>query len=288
MTGPHHLSREEVRAALIQRLARAGMDDAVAVAEFALAEALGCRRLDLRLKPDRLLTQAEADRVEAWAERLERREPLAHVLGHAEFLGRRFRCDRRALIPRPETELLVETALGLPMASPHARVADIGTGSGCIAISLALLRPAWAISAVDISRDALDLARENAALHGVDEHIVWRQASLLDGLDGKAFDLIVSNPPYICTGDIDHLQPEVRDHDPRLALDGGADGLHHIRTLVVEALAVLKPKGWLAMEIGEDQADPVTRWMSRSGFEKPTIRRDLAGHDRIVTAQRPL
>ena len=286
MSPPPPTCLRDVRAAAVHELQRAGVDDAGAVADFVLADLLHLPRLRLRLEPDRILTASQSAALAERLQRLAHHEPLAHVLGHAEFLGRRFRSDRRALVPRPETELLVESALALIAGTGPRRVADAGTGSGCIAVSLALLRPAWDVWATDLSPDALALAQANAVLHGVAERIHWFQCNLLEGLPEGAFDLVISNPPYVPSAEINHLAPNVREHDPRLALDGGSDGLDVIRALVPQARSVLRAGGWLVMEVGEDQAPEVQRLLTAEDWVEAGILRDLSGIDRFVRAQR--
>lgn len=223
------------------------------------------------------------------------REPLAHLLGEREFYGRAFRVSRDVLIPRPETELLVEEALavlavGWPVAAtagtsidPAPSIVDMGTGSGCIAITLACERPDVHITATDVSASALDLARVNAALFGADDRVTFRLGSLLGPIEGP-IALIVSNPPYVAEHDRDALAPEVRNHEPALALFAGPDGLDVIRALVREAARRLTPEGWLLMEIGAGQADAASAIVAehaRLAVER--VRDDLQGIPRILS-----
>ncbi len=286
MSAPLPLSLRDVRAAAVHELQRAGVEEAGAVADFVLADLLHRPRLHLRLEPDLILTVPQRAALAERLQRLARHEPLAHVLGHAEFLGRRFRSDRRALVPRPETERLVETALGLFPETDGRRAVDVGTGSGCIAVSLALLRPAWDVWATDLSPDALALAQANAILHDVAQRIHWSQRNLLEGLPDETFDLVISNPPYVPSAEIHQLAPNVREHDPRLALDGGTDGLDVIRALVPQARTALRAGGWLVMEVGEDQAPAVRCLLAAEDWVEAGIRRDLSGIDRFVQARR--
>ncbi|MCX6998668.1 MAG: peptide chain release factor N(5)-glutamine methyltransferase [Kiritimatiellaeota bacterium] len=212
---------------LAARLQAAGVDEAQTKAEVLLAHALGCRRLEVYTHPERRLTPVLVEQLRAQSRRLAAGEPLQYVLGAAEFYGRSFKTDPRALIPRPETELLVETALGLPLVWKRAapRVADAGAGTGCLAITLALERPGAHIFAVDISADALALARENAQRHGVSARIAFMRGDGLAAFAPASLDLVVSNPPYVPTEEWNALPRDIRDHEPRVALDGGADGL---------------------------------------------------------------
>jgi len=204
-------------------------------------------------------------------------EPMAHILGEREFYGRRFRVSPATLIPRPETEHLVEAAL----ARAHQgmiRVLDIGTGSGCVAITLKLERPHWQVTGIDVSAAALAVARDNAA--ALDAAVDWRESDLFDALAGERFDLIVGNPPYVSAGDPHLDQGDVR-FEPRLALVSGADGLDHIRRIVREAPEHLAVGGWLILEHGWDQAEAVAALLASSGFVDGFMQRDLAGQARI-------
>jgi len=214
---------------------------------------------------------------------LERRvsgEPLQYILGEWDFYGLTFKVDKRALIPRPETELLVEEVLALnPL-----RVLDICTGSGCIAVSLAVFLKDAEITAVDISADALALARENAEWHGVAHRVRFVQSDLAGGLlrePGQGFDAIVSNPPYIPTGELHGLQTEVRDFEPHLALDGGVDGMDLYRKLLPQAKALLRPGGALFLEIGPGGVGELA---TAAGFGAVRIKKDYSGLDRVVIA----
>jgi release factor glutamine methyltransferase len=216
------------------------------------------------------------------------REPVAYLLGEREFYGRTFVVSPAVLIPRPETEDLVDAALALLAADAArpARVLDIGTGSGCLAITLALERPDIDVIATDVSRDALAMARANAARHGVDARVEFREAALAGDLV-DAVDLIVTNPPYVPARDRDALSPDVRDYEPPLALFGGEDGLDVIRALVPHAVHALRRGGWLVMEIGQGQAAAVEDIVRHAGFDWHGSRPDLAGIPRVTVARRP-
>jgi len=269
-------------------LKAAGHDEATAEAESLLAHALGCRRLEIYLHGERPLLSEQCALLKAQARRLHNDEPLQYVLGEVEFCGRVFACDARALIPRPETELLVEAALGFAQvwARPQPQVADIGTGTGCIALTLALAQPRAKIFAADISPEALALARQNATRHGVADRIEFVQADLLAPFGAGALDLVVSNPPYVPTAEWGALPRHIRDCEPRNALDAGADGLDVLRRLVAQAVDKLAPGGVLALEIGEDQGPRVAELLRSAGLRHVAVKKDFAGWDRIVIGEK--
>lgn len=216
-----------------------------------------------------------------------KREPMAYIRGTQEFYGREFLVGPGVLIPRPESELIVDEAKAAAMGRRTPRVADIGTGSGCLAVTLALELTSAQVTATDISSDALTIARGNAAAHGVSARITFVEASYLGGVAG-AFDLIVSNPPYVRATDEASLAPEVRDHEPHEALFGGDDGLRDIRAIAQAATTALKPGGVLVMEIGKGQAKAVVSVLTAAGLGADlTLRHDLQGIPRVAVAQRP-
>lgn len=269
-------------------LKTAGHDEAMAEAESLLAHALGCRRLEIYLHGERPLLPEQLALLQAQAQRLQSDEPLQYVLGEVEFCGHAFACDARALIPRPETELLVEAALGFAKvwARQQPQVVDIGTGTGCIALTLALAQPRAKIFAVDISPAALTLAQQNAARHGVAHRIDFVQADLLASFGAGEVDLVVSNPPYVPTAEWGSLPRPIRDFEPRNALDAGADGLDVLRRLVAQAVEKLAPGGALALEIGEDQGPRVAELLRAAGMRHVAVKKDFAGWDRIVTGEK--
>jgi release factor glutamine methyltransferase len=237
--------------------------------------------MELYLQFDRPLGEAERAPLREMVKRRGAREPLQHVLGTAEFHGRTFACDKRGLVPRPETEQLVEIALEITKAKTSPKILDTGTGSGVIAITLALETPSAEVHAVDISPDALALAAENAARHELAARISFHQADLLPPGDTK-FDLIAANLPYIPAGEIAALSAEVRQ-DPALALDGGADGLDLIRRLVADAPGRLAPGGALLLEIGAGQADAVnTLLTAQRKFRDISVRPDYQNIPRFA------
>ena len=280
------VSRELKRLAALLRAA--GHDEATAEAESLLAHALGCRRLEIYMQGGRPLLSEQLALLQTQTQRLQSDEPLQYVLGEVEFCGRVFVCDARALIPRPETELLVEAALGCAKvwARKQPKVADIGTGTGCIALTLALAQPRAKIFAVDISPAALALARQNARRHEVADRIEFVQADLLAPFGAGELDLVVSNPPYVPTAEWGALPRPIRDFEPRNALDAGADGLEVLRRLVAQAIDKLAPGGALALEIGEDQGPRVAGLLRSAGFVNVAVKKDFAGWDRIVTGEK--
>lgn len=255
-------------------------------AEVLLAHILNLERIQLYIQHDRPLTTAEVDAYRRAVARRAHREPVAYITGKREFFSIELLVDRRCLIPRPETEILVETALEeirqrFP-EKPEIKVADIGTGSGAIAISVAKHEPRARVTAVDIDRDALDVAAANVQRTGVADRVTLKLGELLTPLGGEIFDAILSNPPYISEEEWRHLAPDVRDYEPRQALVGGKDGLAVIRQLIQEAKRSLAPGGFLAIEIGASQGDRVVALAQASGYAKTRLVQDLAGLDRVV------
>jgi release factor glutamine methyltransferase len=255
-------------------------------AELLLAGTLGVKRLDLYLQFDRPL---EADELAEFKARLLRRakhEPLQYIDGSAAFRDLTLRVDPRVLIPRPETEVLVQEVLDWAAARGAASALDVGTGSGAIALALATEGSFSRVVAVDVSPGALEVARANAAQAAPGTGVDFRLGSLFAPAEGERFDVVVSNPPYVGLDERETLDAEVRDWEPGTALFAGADGLEVIRPLVRQAPGHLDPGGLLAMEIGAAQADAVCALVRDTGaFAEPRVRRDLAGRDRIVMAE---
>lgn len=236
------------------------------------------------LDPERELSEKESSLYMEAIRRRSSRIPLQHITGEQEFMGFSFRVNPHVLIPRQDTEILVETAL--EKAENHMRILDLCTGSGCIIISLSKMilegrEPAWEIECEgsDISPEALKTAKGNADRLGARVHFI--QSDLFENIQG-AYDMIVSNPPYIQTSEIEELQDEVRLYDPRIALDGKEDGLYFYRRIIEEARAHLSEKGWLLFEIGWDQKEAVSNLMEEAGYTPVTVKKDLAGLDRVV------
>lgn len=259
-----------------------GVVNARLESEWLLCSVLGLDRVGLYLQYDKPLNDSELAAFRSVIARRARREPLQHILGSQEFCGLDFEVTADVLIPRHDTEVLVSEALRrMPKAGT---VLDVGTGSGCIAISLHNKLTHASVTAIDISESALVVARRNAEKHGV--CIEFIMGSLFEPVVGRRFDLIVSNPPYIPSADIDSLDQEVRDFDPRTALDGGVDGLNIYRSLIPGSVEYLNPGGWLLVEIGRGQSETVEDIFRNTGrYCDPIIVGDHAGIARVVGSQ---
>ena len=265
---------------------RCGIDSPRLDTELLMGAVLHLDRVGLYLNYDRPLVEEELGRIRALVARRATREPLQYILGETEFWSLPFAVTPEVLIPRPDTEVLVEEALKRGEGACH--ILDLGTGSGIVAIALAHELPKARVSACDISSQALELARANARSNGVEERITFALQDFAQALaQGHDFDLVVSNPPYVADGDMDQLMPEVRDHEPHLALAGGPDGLDALRVIIRNAPCVLKSGGWLLVEVGQGQADAVERLFRESGFLQTFQRRDYAGIPRVVGGRKP-
>jgi release factor glutamine methyltransferase len=271
--------REALDSAVIA-IGAAGSDTPRLDAELLLAEALCVDRSALFTDPDR---EVAGPAVRSFQEAVRRRsvgrEPVAYILGRKGFRHIDLHVDARVLVPRPETELLVEVALALPAG---ARVIDVGTGSGAIALALKHERPDLSLIATDVSVDALEVARANARALALEVEL--RHGDLLAGVEDC--DAVLSNPPYVCDGERASLPPEIAHHEPAGALFAGADGLDVIRRLVPAAGAALAPGGLLAIEVGAGQAPAVAALLERAGFGAVCAHRDLAGIERVVAGRR--
>ena len=263
------------------------VDSARLTAEILLAHTLKLTRVKLYVEHDRPLSKDELAAFKALIQRRMTGEPTQYLVGSKEFYGRTFSVDPRVLIPRPETELLVEAVLrDLPKDEPR-RVLDVCTGSGCIAISIAAERPKASVWATDVSAEALELAAKNAEALQVGPRVTFRQGDLFAAIPADMkFDVIVSNPPYIRRDELKSLQREVQK-EPTLALDGGPDGLDFYRRILETALSHLKSGGLLAFEIGDEQGAAVSQLMARSGCRDVRVEKDLAPHDRLVLGRAP-
>ncbi|MHB8859757.1 MAG: peptide chain release factor N(5)-glutamine methyltransferase [Thermoleophilia bacterium] len=260
-------------------------------AELLLAEVLGLNRVDLYVKFDQPLNPAEVDRYRELVRRRGEGEPVAYILGRAYFHNLSLRVDRHVLVPRPETEHVVEAALNFLIEGEWPRppaVLDLGTGSGAIAIAIAAGYPDAGIIAADASPEALELAGENARIAGLSARLRLVQSDMFDSLDPlETFDAIVCNPPYISAEEWDQLPRDVRDFEPREALYGGPDGLHYYRQLAGQAPQFLKPRGALVLEIGSTQAGAVSELLAATGrFGAIGVTQDYSGLDRVVEARR--
>lgn len=276
------------------QLTEAAIDTPGYDARLLLQWVLKAQREELVREPERALTGRE-QLIFAKAVSLRTlRRPLPYITGEAWFYGRAFKINRAVLIPRPETELLVRLALDACRDVANPTLADIGTGSGCLAVTLAAERPDAAVWATDISPDALKLARKNVVHYGLSERVTLREGDLLGPLPGGLqFDVIVSNPPYVTEAEMPGLQPEVRLYEPVLALSGqpgaaGADGTAIHRRLLREVPAYLKPGGLLLLEVGLGQSEAVTDAARGFGYVDVTVRNDLSGIGRVVGGRRPI
>lgn len=269
-----------------QYLGKKGVENPRLDAEVLLSHILGKDRLYLYVNFDQPLQPRELGAFRETVKQRALRMPVAYITGHKEFMGLDFVVDTNVLIPRPDTEILVETALEKLKVLEEPRIADIGTGSGAIIVSI-LKKHAGALgTAVDISAKALSVARNNAVKHAVDDRLECIIGDLLDPLKGKLFDAILSNPPYIPAPDIPGLAPEVKK-EPRLALDGGADGLNYYRRLLNDGAALLKPQGFMMLELGIGQAKVLPELVT--GTAKLTIEKivkDYGGVDRVAVLVR--
>jgi len=260
-------------------LAEAGIDTARLEAELLLAKACDdCARALLYMELRRELTPEARAAYERLLSRRAKREPLAYILGHWGFRRLTLKTDNRALVPRPETEIVVERALEHIDELEGPRVLDVGTGTGAIALAIADEHPGATVTAIDLSPDAIALARENLDLVGVDGRVRLVEHDLTEGLGRDEFDLVVSNPPYIEPEDIDTLQPEVRDWEPRIAL------VAHGATEAVARAATeaLRPGGWLVLESAENQAGRLAGALGELGYDDLRISPDMAGRDRVI------
>jgi release factor glutamine methyltransferase len=273
------------RRALAAEFRAAGIETPELDARVLLQAALGCDHAALAADSERVLREDEAARVDAFARRRLRREPVAYITGEKEFWGLRLRVTADTLIPRPETETVVEAALAALAPARHRqrlRVLDIATGSGALLIALLHELPNAYGVATDISLEALRVAQSNADRHGVSARAAFIRTDLTQSLCGR-FDLIVANPPYIETAALAALAPEVREHEPRLALDGGADGLALYRRIAASVGTLLAPDGLVIMEVGLGQAEPVAVLFAASGtLANQPPAHDLAGIPRAV------
>jgi release factor glutamine methyltransferase len=274
----------DVITATTDYLRKSGVESPRLNIEHLLAHVLKKRRMDLYMEFDRPLGEQELAPLRELVRRRAQREPLQHLLGTVEFLGLTLKSDARALIPRPETEQLCEM-LAAQAGAPECiwksgRIADVGTGSGCIALALVTKLPDAQVTGLDASDDALALACENAALTGLATRVTFTKSNLLAAAEGP-LDLIVANLPYIPSAELAALQPEVQ-RDPSAALDGGADGLAIIRRLLPEAAVKLRAGGLLAMEVGHDQTAILAAELPAHGFTGTKILKDHQGRERFI------
>jgi release factor glutamine methyltransferase len=264
------------------RLEAARIEGPVIDARLLVEAAAGASRTDIIADPQRRLSPDQEAMLADYVERRIRREPVSHILGRKGFWKIMLSVGPQVLTPRPDTETVVERVLRHFPEGRAFTVLDLGVGSGAILLAILAERPAAKGLGVDVSEEALAVARENAANLGLASRVVLLRGDWTRGLEDAGFDLVVSNPPYIPSGDIESLEPEVRDHEPRLALDGGPDGLTAYRELAPEILRVLKPGGRFAVEIGHDQSQAVEKLLKDAGAAEVETAQDLAGRDRVV------
>jgi release factor glutamine methyltransferase len=265
-------------------LAKKDVESARLNAELLLAQVLKLPRMKLYLNFERVLTTAETDALRELIKRRGNREPLQHIVGSTSFCGCEIAVNRHALVPRPETELLAELGWKFLQAK-SGNALDFGTGTGCIAIVLALKCPAAKIFALDVSTDAIALAKQNAEANKVSERINFLQGDGFAALPETQFDLIVSNPPYIASAEIETLQPEVRDFDPRAALDGGTDGLDFYRMLANKGKNFLKQDGKIMLEFGDGQAEPIKSIFESEKWIVEAVQEDYSHRARFLVAR---
>ncbi len=273
---------------MARELAAAGIEEAALEARLLLSHITGLSRAMMIAQSDRLLTPEETEACKDALARRAAREPVQHILGVTQFYGINILTDARALIPRIDSECVVEAALDrMPKDTPLI-LADLGTGSGCLLAALLSQRPLARGEGVEASAEAANLARENLAALNLAARGAVFTGSWTDWQGWETADLILSNPPYIASAEIEALEPEVRAHDPMSALDGGADGLDAYREIIALAAARMKPGAWLVFEIGHDQKAALERLLAQRGFEHIAAGQDLGGNDRWVAARRPL
>ena len=265
-------------------LAKQGTPDPRVACELLAARLFKCGRLELYRYADAVPDERLVDALRRGLQRVAKGEPVQYVLGQWDFRKLTVKVDRRALIPRPETEQLVDLVLKSPQvrATPKPLVVDVGTGTGCIILSLAKELCDGVFVGLDVSPAALALARENAAFTGLEGRVLFAESDGCGEFDPASVDVLVSNPPYIPSKVVDGLAPHIRDHEPRLALDGGPDGLDVYRSLLLDAVMVLKPGGAIFLEIGDEQGPALRDMLDEYGFTDVAIAKDYSGRDRYA------
>lgn len=279
----------EVISVSTEYLKSRGIEDARLNAELLLAHVLGYRRIDLYTHFDEPLDELEREQYKALLRRRAAREPLQYILGEAEFMGLSFFVDRRVLIPRPETEILVEKTIELCKlhggSAGAIRLLDVGTGCGNIAVTVAKFVSNAIVTAIDISVDALEVAMHNAEVHGVSDRVTFKQVDVFSPsrvLEDQPFDIIVSNPPYVSKEEFAGLPPEIRDYEVRFATCDESDGLTFFRRISELGTSLLRKGGSLLFEVGYGQGQDVKRIMSSAGYSQVEVFKDLSGIERVL------
>ncbi|HEX7775047.1 MAG TPA: peptide chain release factor N(5)-glutamine methyltransferase [Parvibaculum sp.] len=280
------ITRDHAYRMLGWRLKQAGIASPELDARLLVQAAAGCDEIDMIREPGRMLAPAEIERLAGFEARRLAHEPVSRIVGLREFWGLTFKVTPATLDPRPDSETLIEAALDLLPAASAPMILDLGTGTGCLLISLLHERREARGIGVDISTEALAAAAANAEALGVGKRAAFRHTSWADGIEDR-FDLVISNPPYIAAADIGGLAPEVRDHDPRLALDGGADGLDAYRAIAALLPRLLVPEGHAVVELGDGQAASVRGIFEEAGLVVPRIAADIAQRPRALVAHLP-
>ena len=266
-----------------------GIDEARLNCELLLCHVLNCGRIDLYIRFDAILQSEELAKFKSLLKRRLMHEPLQYIIGTTDFMGLRFKVDSRVLIPRPETELLVEQVIAYAETKsyPDLKILDIGTGSGCIAVSLAKLIKNSKVDAIDCSTQALDAALENIKAHNLEDRISLIHSDILkDNVTGNRYDIVASNPPYISLDEFEKLQPEIKDHEPSFANTDYADGLTFYKVIAEKGKQLLKIGGCVFTETAFDQNAEVVRIFREAGYENIETFRDYSGIDRVVKANR--
>lgn len=280
-------SRKAFLYSALRRLEAAGVPDSQASAEWLFCEALDCSRVELWSEPAAPVDAATRTRLEEMLARRIAREPVQYILGYTEFLSLRLEVDPRVLIPRPETELVAVKTVDLTNQIPRARLLDIGTGSGCIAIAVSHLSPETTVTACDVSPEALEVARTNAMAHGAS--VEFLVADILDARFADRFsgffDVVVSNPPYVPSSEKSSIMPEISQYEPNLAVFASPEPLLFYRAIARQAPRLLDESGWLVLEIHPNQAKPIVALLEETPFDEISIHEDLAGRERIIIAR---
>lgn len=268
-----------------EKFQKAGIENARLDAEVLLAYVLNVRRLSLYVNTGKKLTADELTRYEHLIKRRLERIPVAYLTGHKEFMGLNFAVTPDVLIPRPDTEILAQGVIEHLRGFNHdLKLADVGTGSGAICVSILKFVENITAAAVDISQKALEIAHFNAQKFNVEDRITFYEGNLFEPLEGQIFNVVVSNPPYVSTNELKKLQPEIKI-EPKIAFDGGIDGLKFYRQIVADAPRFLAEGGFLAMELGFNHSEPVRHMIEESGnFKHVQIWKDLAGIERVIAA----